>query len=332
MNKLNKPIFILGSHKSGTTLLKNLLDGHTELFAIPSETHFFQYSGHWVDYALRENTNLRKTLTEQEAGLSQFFLYENTIKDPYGPGDMDGCYDEEKFKQSMSRNKASTQKQLFCNYIHALHQSLTGNKLLPTKRIVEKSVENSDYAMLLKKWYPDAKFVHIVRNPYATITAIRKMKSSQGYPFLGPIINSAHNSLYSLYRNVAVISDYMVVGYEDLLRNPETIMRNIAKHLDIAYNSDLLKPTLFGNHWHGNSTSEQKFTTISTAPIKNWETEITDIEVALVNRYLSPVLDTYNYERKKQKHNNLWHRILNENMKNYCLNRMLLQSQTRDLF
>ena len=35
------PIFILGCTKSGTTLLRNLFDGHPDLFIIPFETHFF---------------------------------------------------------------------------------------------------------------------------------------------------------------------------------------------------------------------------------------------------------------------------------------------------
>jgi len=332
MNKLDRPIFILGCHKSGTSLLKNLLDGHPELFAIPSETHFFQYSGHWVDYALRRNVDVKKTIEQQELGLYQFFLYENTIKDPYGPGDMDGRYDEERFKQFMNNNRSATQIQLFDNYIRALHYSLTGEQISNKKRIVEKSVENSDFATQIKKWYPKARFIHIVRNPYATITAIRKMKSTKGFPFLGPIINSLHNSLYSMYRNQMNIDDYMTIKYEDLLTDPDLTMQNIAKHLDIQFMESLLKPTLHGKNWNGNSTSQAEFSKISTAPINNWKNSITSAEVEIVNNYLSPILNMYGYDKVSTKPVKVFLPQSKEGFKNYCRNRMLLQTSRNSLF
>ena len=43
MDFLNNPVFICGAPRSGTTLLSNLLDGHSELLVLPSETHILQY-------------------------------------------------------------------------------------------------------------------------------------------------------------------------------------------------------------------------------------------------------------------------------------------------
>ena len=37
-------VFILGQHKSGSSLLRSLLDGHPDLFVIPVETHYFSLS------------------------------------------------------------------------------------------------------------------------------------------------------------------------------------------------------------------------------------------------------------------------------------------------
>ncbi|MGA1778589.1 MAG: sulfotransferase [Schleiferiaceae bacterium] len=48
------PIFILGSHKSGTSLLRSLLDGHPDLFVIPFETHFMALLGRWITYSYRK--------------------------------------------------------------------------------------------------------------------------------------------------------------------------------------------------------------------------------------------------------------------------------------
>ncbi len=51
--RLAQPISILGSHKSGSSLLRRLLDGHPTFFVIPTESYYFQFTGHWVDYGLR---------------------------------------------------------------------------------------------------------------------------------------------------------------------------------------------------------------------------------------------------------------------------------------
>ena len=53
------PIFILGSHKSGTSLLRSLLDGHPELYVIPFETHFMASLGRWIKYSYRKQAPLK---------------------------------------------------------------------------------------------------------------------------------------------------------------------------------------------------------------------------------------------------------------------------------
>ncbi|MGI8607235.1 MAG: sulfotransferase, partial [Gaiellaceae bacterium] len=53
MPELKRPVFILGAHKSGTSLLRSLLDATPGFFVLPKEPHFFAYSGRWIDYPLR---------------------------------------------------------------------------------------------------------------------------------------------------------------------------------------------------------------------------------------------------------------------------------------
>jgi len=332
MKTLYNPIFILGCHKSGTSLLKSLLDGHPELIALPSETHFFQYSGHWVDYELRNNINIKLSPEEQKKGLLQFFKYENKIIDPYAPSNMNGKYDQSLFMESMDLSTYATTSQLFSSYINAIHYSLTKNNIPESKRIVEKSVENSAFSPLLKSWFPNSKFIHIVRNPYATITAIRKMKSANGFPFLGPLIRSLQNSYYDIYRNKSTVNDYLVIRYEDLITNPKVIMHNIAQHLGINFDECLMHPTLQGKQWTGNSTSNQSISDISSTPLNYWEKDITDLEITLINRYLEPILYLYDYKMKHSRHKYNWLPEKKEGIKNYYRNRALIISSSRSLF
>ena len=51
--KLIKPIFILGAHKSGTSYLRALLDGHPDLYVVPLEAHYFQHLGFNIENYIR---------------------------------------------------------------------------------------------------------------------------------------------------------------------------------------------------------------------------------------------------------------------------------------
>ncbi|MCF6366597.1 MAG: sulfotransferase [Bacteroidales bacterium] len=42
---ITRPIFICGNEKSGTTLLTQLLDGKSNIFALPGDTHFIRKYG-----------------------------------------------------------------------------------------------------------------------------------------------------------------------------------------------------------------------------------------------------------------------------------------------
>ena len=66
---MDKPIFILGCTKSGTTLMRNLFDGHPDLFVIPFESHFFQNTGRGIEYSYRRTRPTSRTIEDKKEGL-----------------------------------------------------------------------------------------------------------------------------------------------------------------------------------------------------------------------------------------------------------------------
>jgi len=123
----------------------------------------------------------------------------NATPGGYSDSDARGLWDIEKFEEKIKKGKNYNNiKSSVINYIEAMYYSLYGTEFPENKRVVEKSVENAEFAIDLKTIFPNAKFIHIVRNPYATLVAIRKFKSQLGYPFLKWIIESMYNSYYYL--------------------------------------------------------------------------------------------------------------------------------------
>ena len=202
---MERPIFILGCHKSGTSLVRNLLDGSPELFVIPIETHFFEFSGLGVSYALRRAVPKHLKFEQFVEKIEQIIQKSNQKSEMTGTrgGDsLDAGYWNVQVLIKYLHNKGKEffelgdLQGLFNVYVEGLYTALYGD-LLPDLRFVEKSVEHAEFTGFLKSLYPKAKFIHVVRNPYAVLVSNRKfmMKGKKKYPYLGPILESMENKL-----------------------------------------------------------------------------------------------------------------------------------------
>lgn len=294
---LRAPIFLLGSHKSGTSLLRSLLDGHPDLFVFPTETHFFQFSGFGVDYRLRRAP---ACLTDPPTLIEslQAYLREHQVQtDPFSDNPGFRGYDADRCLAHAKGAAPNLWRDKMAAYLRALWHGLNESGDPGSVRFVEKSVEHAEFASLLKEYFPDCRFIHIIRDPYATLTAIRKAKSRRGHPDLLPIAASLYNSYYYLFRNQQSVADYLVLRFEDLVLEPEKIMHEVADFLGLEFNAGLMSPTSQGAPWKGNSTSKEGFEGISKAPLEHWKKTIHPNEIRLMNAIAPWVMNCYGYDR-----------------------------------
>ncbi len=320
---MKSPIFLLGAHKSGTSLLRSLFDGHPDLFVIPKETHLFQMSGYWVDYRLRRakpQEMTKKAIIEAFAGMIEKY---NTAVNPQADSITLGRWDVTAFRQSLESADLSNTRALFTAVFQAMHQSLYGHTLNEQKRIVEKSVEHAEFALDLNALFPEARFIHIIRNPYANLVSLSRFKSANGYPFLKGIIFSLYNSYYHLWRNIRLLDNYLVIRYEDLVTEPENIMTKLAQFVNISFQDILLHPTSQEEMWTGNSVYSSQFSGISTASLHKWQSEIYGFEIKLLNKIVPKlIMSKYAYKRLQCK-DSLYKPMPSESIKTYLGNRFL---------
>jgi hypothetical protein len=318
--KLFKPIFLLGAHKSGTSLLRSLLDGHPSLCVLPKECHFFQNSGYFVEYPLRYSSPRKMNFKDLSKSYVNYIKQQNDNSDVFADSFGVSCWDENQFVKYFSTCDISTPSSLMAAYLASLFYSMTGHELPSNLRVVEKSVENAEYAFAIKSMCSDAKFIHIVRNPYANMVSLRKMKCSEKYMRICKLIGSLKNSWYYLFKNMSTIEDYMIVRYEDLIRNTEKILDNILNFLEIDYVPEMMIPTIQGSEWLGNSTSREKYSEISKAPLYAWKKSINDFEIHMANKVGDNVFTYFNYKKIVPSHHYLWP-VKGENLKIYLSNR-----------
>lgn len=319
-----QPIFILGAHKSGTTMLRNLLSGHPDLFVIPFESHFFQLSDRDVDYEYRKNKKQGLSIKQLESNFKNWIRTQNEAIDPMGDTFVTGKLNLETFNREFELNEGDSAKDIFEKYVAAIHSCLGLGELSDSLRVVEKSVENAEFALELSQMYPEARFVHIVRNPYANFVSLRKYKSiGVGYPLLHRMARTFKNSYSYLVENPKKIEHYKVVRYEDILTNTDSVMKDLGEFLQIPFLSSMLVPSHLGENWSGNSTSGVEFKGLSAGNLDKWKSEIEPIELRCVNAVSEAVISTFGYEMEKER-KSIWSRCKHEPVTRYVYNRLMV--------
>jgi hypothetical protein len=220
-------VFILGPPRSGTTLLRVMLAGHPGLFC-PAELQLLGFN----------------TLAERkEAFTGKFSLWgEGTIR---ALMDLENC-DAEKAKVGMEEyeNEGLTTKQFY----KVLQDKSAGRVL------VDKSPSYaSDLATLRKAEldFDNARYIHLARHPYATVRSFENYHMDQvlfmkDHPYsarqLAELIwTVSHQNILEFLKNVPK-NRWFRMRYEDLVADPEKVIKAMCSTIDLDFHPNLLKP------------------------------------------------------------------------------------------
>ena len=317
-------VFILGPHKSGSSLLRSLLDGHPNLFVIPIETHYFSLSKRfWVNYPFWSQKAESKKSDPKDFIQHVSNYVNNSSK--YRDVQKADFIDLEKFKTRLVENwpDLNQTKEEVVNYFDSIYYSMFSKPIDKDLIVVEKSVSNAENAIRFKNLFPGAKFIHIIRNPYANLLSFRnyRIKMDNKFPSLRYLIECLKVNYYYMYKNQEIIDNYCIVKYEDLVSNTSSEMQKIADYLEIPFNDDLLLPTSNGAKWIGNSTSDKNFGGVSSERTEGFASALTQVEVKIVNQLFDTVLRDYGYERLN-KAESFFKFGRKETLKRYIYNRL----------
>lgn len=139
------PFFILGCVRSGTTMLRNILRLHPNL-ACPEETHYFRWGEPFAGPIFTHTTTQGAVLKKHR--------------------EIDGITDDE-FKGML---EASTSRADLCErYMRRYIQV----KKPQARRWFDKTPQNAYGAAMIACEFPQARFVHIVRDPVDVVASLR---------------------------------------------------------------------------------------------------------------------------------------------------------------
>lgn len=254
-NFFNRPVFITGFNKSGTTLLLSLLDWHAKLLVFPEELHFCRtvlLSKH-PRAAMRNDTGIRMFLgDEYMQGWSQGKSWN---QDGY-PG-----FDKAGFCRSLDRMDIQPGGVGRWRYLQSVLHEFARKAGMPNRgltRWVSKTTQNEVHFPLIQRVFRnDAQWLYVVRDPRDVFTSLLKRAEHAGEERQSPersLIEFA--SVWQQQVRVALkyagqSNRFRLIRYEDLLSDAENVMKGCAEFLGVQFDRSMLQPTRCGQPWGG---------------------------------------------------------------------------------
>lgn len=275
------PIFICGHPKSGTSLMRSILDAHPELVVYPEESIFFRrFLPQAQQLALREQLELAKQ------NLIHFFTWNAQNPPPSQEGYADRDYTHLSFEEiahhmeSLATEKADHPGDVLSAAV--LAYGIVSQCLSETTRYwVEKSPYNEYYASQIYSWWPEARCIHVIRDPRDNFVSYRQKHPTWNPEFFAKNWLRSTQAGFSNQERFGA-QRYYILRYEDLVLAPMETLRELVDFLGITWQPSLTSPTRAGEIWRGNSMFMQEFNQISAAPIGRWKHRLSRQDAAVI--------------------------------------------------
>lgn len=267
------PFFIVGSPRSGTTLLRFILSSHPQIY-IPGETGFLPF--------LRTNSAQRLNRRQVENVLQTIGQLNRN---------WDGMVDDPRsFYEAL---RAPTLR-------HVL-DALYRRKVAPegADRWGDKTPTYVRYIPALNDIFPTAQFIHLIRDGRdVTLSAQAKWGEDRWYMDSYYLLKNWTCLVEAGHRAGRQLGPhrYVEIRYKDLVHRPRETIAAICSFLNERLDPAMLDHTTLARRRIGPSGHVETRQPISTASVERWRSEMTTFDQKMANRIAGPTLKKFGYE------------------------------------
>jgi hypothetical protein len=273
-----------------------MLDSHPQLIVYPEESYFFR---NYLPVAGGVDFSEKVKLAERH--LIHMFTWNQASPPPSQEGFLNRDYSDISFpdiKEAMrgflSAMNGKNEGDILSSAVLAFGE-VSGQLNAQTKYWVEKTPYNELYMEDIFSFWPQAKCIHIMRDPRDNYLSYHRKHPRWSPEFFAE--NWNRFALQGLDNQEAIGDDqYLIICYEDLVRSPQEIVQTLIDYLAIDYHETLFKPTRVGKSWWGNSMFDDKFQEISEDPVGRWRDNLSSLAAGIIMAKSGEVMKAFGYD------------------------------------
>jgi hypothetical protein len=280
---MTSPIFVVGANRSGTTLVRLILNAHSQI-AIPDELTYFGPTIHGIplDHWRRPNLDA----AAYEAFIDQFL--ETNCATLSKDLDLTDVKDDILSAPPSLRTPYQTVLEAWANH-HG------------KARWGEKTPANLFYVDYMLEMFPDARFIYVVRDPRAGVASMQRVSFFPDDVVFNALNRYKHWRAGHRYLNASVPpTQRMTIRYEDLVQAPDETVCRICTFLDEPFEASMLDFYEDAERYMGDEAASNfnkaATTPISSDRIHNWCNRLTPAEVATIQSICTAEMDEFGYE------------------------------------
>lgn len=280
----DRGLLIVGTQRSGTTLLNRILNAHPDVALLFQQSNFLRLDPR--SYDLRTAGETTRLINDAKAACSVYSSrFDDRIKDSL----------------LLEFNDAGQPT------VGAVYRSVM-TRLLPktaTRYWGEKYAGRMIDALKFIDIVPDGKIVHIVRDPRDVCAsekrrlAVQMAKPDNDTSFLLTAYDWKIAHFIGRYIERVLPDNYLVLKYEDLITSPEQACERICRFLNLPFAPEMLASHTFtdddGSSWEANSFFESNVTTVRPDFVGRWPRILTQPEASFVERFCEAGMRDFGY-------------------------------------
>jgi hypothetical protein len=266
-------VIVLGVSRSGTTLLKEMLDRHSEL-AIPSESYFIPQL--WDRHGPRP---------DREAILADLGRLARVREWGVSPQDV---------------RRLLPAEPSFADVMGAVYRVYAESR--GKERFGDKTPAYMQHLDLLERVFPGAQYVHIVRDGRDAALSFVAMRRRPRFNLarprrLGDFACQWDHEVRAARRFGSVLGGarYLELRYENLVAEPELHLRGVCRFLGLRFEPEMLE-----YHQRLDATTLQDHPRLAQAPttgLRDWREQMAPDDVELFEAVAGPLLAEIGYVR-----------------------------------
>lgn len=265
------PLFIIGMPRSGTKLLRDVLNNHSRIAIPPVESNvlpYYYHNAYKFDY-YSDPMNFDRFFKEFKDSRFHSLMAKAKIDVPHDAW----------LKGIREWSCSGIFEAYFVAYAKRQDKSIWG----------DKSPGYQSHTRLLKSMFPAARFVHIVRDVRDAALSSNAVWGKNIYRYA----QRWSDALEEYHTQVSPLNagDFVEVRYEDLLVDPEGILRRICSFLGIPFEEGMTRLSVPTERYGRARNREQ----IVSGNRGQWKQRLTSRQVERIESVAADGLARYGY-------------------------------------